>query len=259
VFVELHVEQRRRLVDLGQPVAVGTSILGHGRWRLNVSGQGNHAGTTLMADRRDPMVAAGAVIGAVRDIARSQPEARAAVGRLVPIPGGTNAIASQVDLWLDARHPDDAITRAVVAAIAERAMAIAADEGCVVRLTEESISPTVQFDARLRDRLALATVRTIFSAWTAPVFTAACGFLAGGEVVGGPGHVLSHRLGRVVGVWVAGRAVTRPDQPRRRTGSTHLRRVHDRSRPQAVRPPHRRARPSPAPRSEPEAGNVIEC
>lgn len=156
VFVELHVEQGRGLVDLGQPVAVGTSILGHGRWRLRVVGEGNHAGTTLMGDRRDPMVAAGAIIGLVRDVARAQPEARATVGRLVPVPGGTNVIASQVDLWLDARHPDDTVTRALVAAIQDRAAAIAADEGCTVTLTEESVSPTVQFDHHLRGRLSAA-------------------------------------------------------------------------------------------------------
>ena len=54
-FVELHVEQGRGLVDLAAPVALGSSILGHGRWRLEFRGQGNHAGTTLMADRADPV------------------------------------------------------------------------------------------------------------------------------------------------------------------------------------------------------------
>ena len=153
-FVELHVEQGRGLVDLGQPVAVATSILGHGRWRLTVTGHGNHAGTTLMSDRRDPMVAAGAIIGAARDIARSRRDARATVGRLVPTPGGTNVIASRVDLWLDARHPDDAVTAALVAAIADRAAAIAAEEGCSVTITEESFSQTVQFDPLMRDRIS---------------------------------------------------------------------------------------------------------
>ena len=172
VFVELHVEQGRGLVDLGRPVAVGSSILGHGRWRLSVAGEGNHAGTTLMSDRRDPMVAAGAIIGAVRDIARAQPEARATVGRLVPIPGGTNVIASRVDLWLDARHPDDTVTAAVVAAIGDRATAIAAEEGCTVTLLEESVSPTVQFDPRLRDRLRAALP-------TAPLLPTGAGHDAG--------------------------------------------------------------------------------
>lgn len=154
MFVELHVEQGRGLIDLGRPVAIGTSILSHGRWRLTVTGQGNHAGTTLMADRQDPMVAAGAMITAVRDAAAAVPDARATVGRLQPVPGGTNVIASVVHLWLDVRHPNDAVSADVVRDIHERARDIAAAEGCAVELAEESFSPTVQFDAPLRDRLS---------------------------------------------------------------------------------------------------------
>lgn len=153
VFVELHVEQGRGLVDLDQPVAVASSILGHGRWRLTVTGEGNHAGATLMADRRDPMVAAAQVVVAVRDLARSRPDARATVGRLQPVPGGTNVIASRVDLWLDVRHPDDDVTRALVAQVLESAHAVCAAEGCAVELVEESYSGQVRFDSGLRDRL----------------------------------------------------------------------------------------------------------
>ncbi|MBV9823433.1 MAG: allantoate amidohydrolase, partial [Actinobacteria bacterium] len=102
-FVELHVEQGRGLIDLGAPVAVAASILGHGRWRLRFTGQGNHAGTTLMSGRRDPMVAAAATIAQIPQLAlaRAPAGARATVGRLEVTPGGTNVIASHVDVWLD--------------------------------------------------------------------------------------------------------------------------------------------------------------
>jgi beta-ureidopropionase / N-carbamoyl-L-amino-acid hydrolase len=153
-FLELHVEQGRGLVDLGAPVAIGSSILGHGRWRITVSGEGNHAGTTLMADRHDPMVAAAHIIAMVQSIAREVPEARATIGRLVPTPGGTNVIASRVDLWLDLRHPEDALTQFLVKEMATRATTIAAAEGCAATVTEESFSATVDFDVTLRDRLA---------------------------------------------------------------------------------------------------------
>jgi N-carbamoyl-L-amino-acid hydrolase len=42
-FIELHVEQGRGLIDEDSAVAVGSFVLGHGRWRLSVHGQGNHA------------------------------------------------------------------------------------------------------------------------------------------------------------------------------------------------------------------------
>lgn len=152
-FVELHVEQGRGLVDLDRPVAIGSSILGHGRWRLSVSGEGNHAGTTLMSDRRDPMVAASQIIVDVRAQARGQRDARATVGRIEAVPGGSNVVASRVDLWLDVRHPDDAVTLGLVESIRARAMALAASEGCTVTVVEESFSATADFDGALRDWL----------------------------------------------------------------------------------------------------------
>jgi beta-ureidopropionase / N-carbamoyl-L-amino-acid hydrolase len=155
-FVELHVEQGRGLIDRGAAVGLGSSILGHGRWKLRFSGQGNHAGTTLMDDRRDPLVAAAGAVLAVRDAARAVPEARATVGRLQPLPGGTNVIASAVELWIDARHPDDEVTAALLESIHGAAAAAAEAEGCSVELTTESVSPTVDFDHALTTRLGSA-------------------------------------------------------------------------------------------------------
>lgn len=155
-FVELHVEQGLGLGALDHPVAIGGSILGHGRWKLSVHGQGNHAGTTLMQDRRDPMVAAARTITALRQIALAHPETRATVGRVQPVPGGTNVIASRVDFWLDVRHPDDAVTAAVVQRIHDSAQLIAAEEGCTLELGQESLSPTVAFDTPLTARLGRA-------------------------------------------------------------------------------------------------------
>jgi len=152
-FVELHVEQGRGLIDLEQPVAIGTSIIGHGRWRIRVHGQGNHAGTTAMSDRRDPMTCAAHIVLAVQDTARSVPDGRATVGKLVPTPGGANVIASSIDIWLDIRHPDDAIVEQMRRRIESRTHEIAAAEGCVATLTTESYSPTAHFDPGLRDLL----------------------------------------------------------------------------------------------------------
>ncbi|GHH60893.1 allantoate amidohydrolase [Lentzea cavernae] len=150
-FVELHVEQGRGLTV---PVGVASSILAHGRWRFTFSGEGNHAGATLIEDRRDPMLPASQLVLAARKAARGG--GRATVGRLVPNPGGTNVIASTVDVWLDARDSDDARTRAMVAEISEAAERAAEEEGCALRITEESYGDTVHFDAALRDDIASA-------------------------------------------------------------------------------------------------------
>jgi N-carbamoyl-L-amino-acid hydrolase len=158
-FVELHVEQGRGLAGAGAPVGLATAILAHGRWRLEFTGEGNHAGTTVMADRRDPVAAAAAAILAAREIAAARDDpsrgrhARATVGRLVPVPGGTNVIASRADAWLDVRAGTDAQARALLGEITAAARDRAAALGCGLRVTEESYASAVTFDAGLRDRL----------------------------------------------------------------------------------------------------------
>ena len=156
LFIELHVEQGRGLIDLGHPVAVASSILAHGRWRLSVTGQGNHAGATLMADRRDPMVAAARAVLAVQDAASARPGTRATVGRMTIVPGGTNVIASSVQAWLDARAETDEETRELMGDITARVGDAVAENGCSVDIVEESWAASVDFDHALRDRFSAA-------------------------------------------------------------------------------------------------------
>lgn len=175
-FVELHVEQGRGINtpehtdgNGSQPaVAIGATILGHGRWRISIYGQGNHAGTTLMADRKDPMIAAAEVISAIRRLTKPWKQARATVGRVQPIPGGTNVIASRVDMWLDVRHPQDSVTAQIVEGIHQQAQAIAAAEGCRAEMVEESYSGTVHFSPELTRTLQHAARRTSPQAPTLP-------------------------------------------------------------------------------------------
>lgn len=156
-FVELHVEQGIGLADLDAPVAVASSILAHGRWKLVFSGEGNHAGATRMRDRRDPVAAMAAAVLAAQHIAAAHDgadAARATIGRLTPIPGGTNVIASRVDAWLDVRGDTDPQTRALLEEILAASRAAAEEHGCTLAVTEESYVSTVHFDPDLQQRLA---------------------------------------------------------------------------------------------------------
>ncbi len=143
-LVELHVEQGRGLVDAGAAVGVASTIRPHGRWRLELAGEANHAGTTRLEDRDDPMLRLAAAVLAAREAAVEH-GAVATVGRVAVHPNGTNAIPSSVRAWLDARGATESDVRAVVAEVAEVAGAPA---------VEESWTPEVAFDAGLRDRLA---------------------------------------------------------------------------------------------------------
>ena len=152
-FVELHVEQGTLLAPSGVVLGLATGIVAHGRWRFRFAGQGNHAGTTAMDERRDPMLAAAATVLAVHEVAAAR-GSRATVGRLQPTPGGTNVIASTVDLWLDARDDTADRVQATVAEITDAAQRLAGAHGCTVAATAESVSGQVDFPAPLRDELS---------------------------------------------------------------------------------------------------------
>ncbi|MFD2091077.1 allantoate amidohydrolase [Blastococcus deserti] len=147
-FLELHVEQGRGLVhaDGGRGAAVGvaSAIWPHGRWRLDLRGRADHAGTTRLADREDPMPALAAAILEAR-AAAGRHGSLATVGKVRVEPNGVNAIPSAVTAWLDARGPSEDGVRAVVA-----------DVGGAAGTTPvlESWTPTTAFDRGLRDRLA---------------------------------------------------------------------------------------------------------
>ncbi|MEH1127641.1 allantoate amidohydrolase [Micromonospora sp. CPCC 206061] len=149
-YVELHIEQGRAL-DV--PVGVGTAIWPHGRWRLDFTGEANHAGTTRMADRRDPMLTYAYTVLAANKEARLR-GAHATVGRVSVEPNATNAVPALVRGWLDARAADAQTLSGLVEAVHKRAVDRAARDGTVVTLTEESVSPVVGFDGGLVDRCA---------------------------------------------------------------------------------------------------------
>jgi len=149
-FVELHVEQGRALTA---PVGVASSIWPHGRFRFTFSGEANHAGTTLMEDRHDPMLTYAMTALAANKQARLA-GARATFGRLSVEPNGTNAVPSRVTAWLDARAATDEVLQSLLAAITRQATERAERDGTTVDVVAESVSPIVDFQPGLRDRLA---------------------------------------------------------------------------------------------------------
>lgn len=152
-FVELHVEQGRALADLDAPVGVASAIWPHGRWLVELTGEGNHAGTTRMADRRDPMITFAFAVLTANKEARLL-DAHATIGRVSVEPNATNAIPTRVRAWLDARAADDATLAALVATIGRQVDERAGRDGTTVTMTMESTTGAVDFDPALRDTVA---------------------------------------------------------------------------------------------------------
>jgi N-carbamoyl-L-amino-acid hydrolase len=170
-YVELHIEQGRALVDLDRPIGVATAIWPHGRWRFEFGGEANHAGTTRLEDRRDPMLSYAFTVLAARKRAAAH-GALATFGRIHVEPNGTNAIPSKVSAWLDGRAPDEATLDALLAELESAARERAERDGASLSVVNESLTPVVEFDHALRDRLAKTLDR-------APVLPTGAGHDAG--------------------------------------------------------------------------------
>lgn len=152
-FLELHVEQGRDLVHRERAVGLASSIWPHGRYRFDFTGEANHAGSTAMGDRHDPMLTYAMTALAANKQARRAGQ-RATFGRIDVGPNSTNAVPSRVTAWLDARCESDEQLDDLVAAIEQQGAERAGRDGTGLVVTAESVSAAVHFDARLNARLA---------------------------------------------------------------------------------------------------------
>lgn len=152
-YVELHVEQGRDLVHRDAAVGWGSGIWPHGRYRFDLTGRADHAGTTRMEDRADPMLTFAMTALAANKQARLG-GARATFGRVEVSPGGTNAVPGRVSAWLDARAPTSQQLAALLETVERQAGERAERDGTALAVTPESVSGPVEFDAALTSRLA---------------------------------------------------------------------------------------------------------
>jgi N-carbamoyl-L-amino-acid hydrolase len=154
-------------------VGVASAIWPHGRWRFDFAGEANHAGTTRLVDRHDPMLDYARAVLEAREVAERH-GALATFAKVQVEPNGVNAIPSLVRAWLDARGPTEAAALDVVHDLTRRARSAGAT------VTEESWTAIMAFDSVLRDRLAgLLADRGPDRAGPAPILGTGAGHDAG--------------------------------------------------------------------------------
>jgi allantoate deiminase len=106
VFVELHIEQGPYLEQADLPVGIVERVTGYRQYLVTLEGEANHAGTTPMDLRRDPMAGAAEIISGVINTAhRMGRPAVTTVGRIHAQPNERAVIPRQVSFTVDARSP----------------------------------------------------------------------------------------------------------------------------------------------------------
>jgi len=129
-YLELHIEQGPILEAKKKPIGIVTSIAGPTRFRVVLTGQADHSGTTPMEMRKDALVAASEFIVALEKICRrySRMEKGRVVGTVGAIriePGVINAIPGKAELSVDIRSIAAEAKRRVVRLVQARIREIA--------------------------------------------------------------------------------------------------------------------------------------
>lgn len=104
-YLEVHIEQGKRLLQRDIPVGVVTGITGIYREEVTVIGEANHAGTTLMKDREDAFLAAASMALALEEILLNYPdeEVVGTIGQVFVKPNATNIVPGEVTFSLELR------------------------------------------------------------------------------------------------------------------------------------------------------------
>ena len=107
-FLELHVEQGASLDKSHTPIGVVSSIAGVSRYEISITGEANHAGSTVMADRKDALVAASRFIAEVPEIVKQYGNdyTVATVGTIKVQPNSVNVVPGSCIFNLEIRDQD---------------------------------------------------------------------------------------------------------------------------------------------------------
>ena len=167
-FIEAHIEQGPHLEEDGRRIGVVTDIVGLRAIRFVFRGQQNHAGTTMMARRRD---AAATLYELAHGINQEFPKVAAersvwTMGRVRIEPNATSIVPGYAELDLQFRDASDAPLDAFEAVVARLVAGMNARGGVAIEAipTRAPIPPT-RMDSGLRSHIEAAAERHAPGGW----------------------------------------------------------------------------------------------
>jgi N-carbamoyl-L-amino-acid hydrolase len=160
-FLEAHIEQGDTLESGGWRIGIVTAIVGIWQYRLTVSGERNHAGTTSMTRRRDAGRELVRLLGAIdgRLSALAGPRSVWTIGSIALDPGEKSIIPGKAEALFQMRDADPAVLdrlQGELDALVERANATGR---CRIAVERLSASTPAAMDGGLQRALAAAAER----------------------------------------------------------------------------------------------------
>lgn len=157
-YLEAHIEQGPILEATHHPIGIVSGIQGLRWFRVEVTGEEAHAGTTPRRIRKDALVAAVRMVTALQTFLYDEADTvRFTVGRFEVTPNSPNTVPGRVLFTIDLRHPEPEVLARLGDQI--EAACCAQAHGCQVSVTETLSSPPVVFDTTIRTLLRHAATR----------------------------------------------------------------------------------------------------
>lgn len=156
-YVEVHIEQGKRLENANIPCGIVTGIAGPCWLEITFTGEAGHAGNTPMNDRKDALVAASGFIHKIHTLPRVVSEtAVATVGKMSVKPNGVNVIPGEVQLYVDIRDIYESTRDKLVEVILDEAKMIARSHNVGFKWQETTRVKPVPIQDKMQEILSKA-------------------------------------------------------------------------------------------------------
>lgn len=153
-YIELHIEQGPVLERKSLDIGVVEGVLGMVCYEISVYGESNHAGTTPISMRKDPMFTTANMIADMqKQLQKLDSELVYTIGRINAYPNIHTVIPSEVTFTLEARHKDQGVIAEVTRMVEELPGKI---NGCSTKSTRLWDRDTVEFNEEVVNAVEFA-------------------------------------------------------------------------------------------------------
>lgn len=135
-FLEMHIEQGRTLDTANQRIGVVTGIVAIWQYRIVIEGEQNHAGTTMMNERRDAGAATVRLLATLDHEYRKVAGERSVwtAGRITLDPGAPSIIPGRAEILFQHRDVEMEVLERMEACLAAQVAALDQEGPCRARL-----------------------------------------------------------------------------------------------------------------------------
>lgn len=168
-FLELHIEQGRRLEHDGIDIGLVTAIAAPTRFDLKINGRSDHSGNTPMHMRQDALAGAAQIVLAVEEIASNMSSSGVGtVGVLEVEPGAMNVVPGRVHMQIDIRDIDMHAKERACDILHQRLNQISKQRALQIDIQTLCDDTPVPLDQELRVRIATTAAQLNISSVEMP-------------------------------------------------------------------------------------------